>query len=179
MKNCLCVVVGLFALKMASAVAAPPDLILHHGKIVTVDKSFSVHEAIAIEGNKILQVGTNETVLSLKGDVTKLVDLRGKMVLPGLIDSHTHPTDAAMHEFDHSIPEMETIQDVLNYIQARAKALADGQGIVVRQVFITRLREQRYPTKTELDRVAPHHPVVFATGPDAVLNSVALKESGI
>jgi predicted amidohydrolase YtcJ len=66
------------------------------------------------------------------------------MVLPGLIDSHTHPTGASMIEFDHPIPEMETIQDVLDYIRSRADALGAGKWVVVRQVFITRLKERRY-----------------------------------
>jgi predicted amidohydrolase YtcJ len=74
---------------------------------------------------------------------------------------------------------METIQDVLDYVQARAAALKPGDWIQVRQVFITRLREQRYPTRAELDRVAPRNPVLFSTGPDASLNTLALKESGI
>src|SRR5256886_6932498 len=74
---------------------------------------------------------------------------------------------------------MESIQDVLDYIQARARALQEGEWIEVPQVFITRLREQRYPTRAELDRAAPRHPVLFATGPDASLNSLALKLSGI
>ena len=101
------------------------------------------------------------------------------MVLPGLIDSHMHPTGACMTEFDHPIPEMETIGDVLDYIQARAEALGEGKWIVVRQVFITRLKEQRYPTREELDQAAPKNPVLFSTGPDASLNSLALKLSGI
>jgi predicted amidohydrolase YtcJ len=74
---------------------------------------------------------------------------------------------------------METIQDVLDYIGSRVKAQPEGTWIQVRQVFITRLREPRYPTKAELDRVAPKHPVLFATGPDASVNSLALKLSGI
>ena len=172
-----------FALGIAAwptfAQAEPPDLILHHAKIVTVDKQFSLQQAIAVEGNQIVKVGSNDEVLALQGEKTKLIDLQGKMLLPGLMDSHTHPTGASLHEFDHPIPEMETIQDVLNYIKSRADALDDGQWIQVRQVFITRLREQRYPTKAELDRVAPQNPVVFSTGPDAMLNSLALKESGI
>ena len=57
------------------------------------------------------------------GASDKLVDLGGKFVLPGLIDSHTHPTGAAMHEFDHPVPDMETIADVLAYIKSRAEAL--------------------------------------------------------
>src|SRR5207302_10650514 len=99
--------------------------------------------------------------------------------LPGLIDSHVHPTSACMTEFDHPIPEMETIKDVLDYIKGRARVLAPGEWVVVRQVFITRLREQRYPTRAELDAAAPRHPVLYSTGPDASLNSLALKLSGL
>jgi predicted amidohydrolase YtcJ len=176
----------LFVVALASAFCAAaaawgqsPDLILHHGKIVTVDKTFSIAEAIAIRGERIASVGKNSDVLATKGDATRLVDLGGKMVLPGLIDSHVHPTGAAMHEFDHPIPDMETIGDVLAYVKSRAAVLPEGSWISIRQVFITRLREQRYPTKAELDAAAPKHPVVFATGPDAMCNSLALKESGI
>lgn len=100
-------------------------------------------------------------------------------MLPGLIDSHTHPNSAAMHEFDHPIPDMESVADVLAYVRDRAKTLGPGKWIVLRQVFITRLREQRYPTRAELDAAAPDNPVLFSTGPDASVNSLALKLSGI
>ncbi|MCU0877671.1 MAG: amidohydrolase [Pirellulaceae bacterium] len=169
----------LAGIQAFASAAEPPDLILHHGKIVTVDREFSIREAIAIRGEQIVAVGTSEEILATKGEATKLVDLGGKMVLPGLIDSHVHATGAAMHEFDHPVPEMETIADVLAYIKSRAAALPAGTWISVRQVFITRLREQRYPTRAELDAVAPNHPVMFSTGPDAMLNSLALAESGI
>jgi predicted amidohydrolase YtcJ len=159
--------------------AADADLILHHGKIVTVDKSFSIHQALAVQGDRILRVGTNDDVLKTKGARTELVDLGGKTVLPGLIDSHTHPTAACMTEFDHAIPPMESIDDVLAYVRARANVLAEGEWIELRQVFITRLHEQRYPTREELDRAAPRNPVIFATGPDASLSSLALKLSKI
>jgi predicted amidohydrolase YtcJ len=155
------------------------DLILHNGKVVTVDRDFSVREALAVKGDRLLRVGSDEEVLRTKGPGTTTVDLGGKMVLPGLIDSHTHPTAACMTEFDHPIPEMRTIGDVLAYVRSRAETLGEGPWIVVRQVFITRLAERRYPTREELDRVAPRNPVLFATGPDASLNSMALKLSGI
>ncbi len=168
---------GLSAVSSSSK--AEPDLILHHGRIVTVDERFSIHEALAIEGNRIVAVGGNEDVLQSRGPDTELIDLQGKMVLPGLIDSHVHPASACMTEFDHPIPDMETIQDVLDYVRARAAVLRPGQWIALRQVFITRLREQRYPTRAELDRAAPENPVIFATGPDASVNTLALKLSGI
>jgi predicted amidohydrolase YtcJ len=171
-------VVSLFALA-AQVQAQPPDLILHRGKIATVDRAFSIRQAIAIRGERIVAVGTNDEVLATKGDATKLVDLGGRLVLPGLIDSHTHPTGAAMHEFDHPVPDMETVADVLAYIKSRAAALPEANWINVSQIFITRLKEQRYPSRAELDAAAPKHPVVFSTGPDAMLNTLALKESGI
>jgi predicted amidohydrolase YtcJ len=169
----------LSALGLRSEAAQEADLILHHGKIVTADKDFTIQQALAVKGDRLIRVGTDEEVLKTRGSGTALVDLKGTMVLPGLIDSHTHPTDACMTEFDHAIPEMETIQDVLNYIQGRAETLGPGKWVVVRQIFITRLKEQRYPTREELDRAAPNNPVLFATGPDASVNSMALKLSGI
>ena len=155
------------------------DLVLHHGKIVTVDEAFTIAEGLAVKGDRILAVGTNAQIMKLAGAMTTTIDLKGKTVLPGLADSHVHPSAASVYEFDHPVPEMETIADVLGYISSRATALEKGEWIVVRQVFITRLRDQRYPTRKELDQVAPEHPVLFATGPDASLNSLALKRSGI
>ncbi len=154
------------------------DLVLFNGKIVTVDRQFSIREAMAISDGRIEGVGSNREIEKFKNGAGAVIDLRGKCVLPGLIDSHVHP-EAAMIEFDHPIPEMESISDVLAYVRARAGVLKPGQWIEVRQVFITRLREQRYPTKQELDEAAPQNPVIFATGPDASLNTLALKASGI
>src|SRR5689334_13647016 len=95
------------------------------------------------------------------------------------MDSHTHPTSAAMTEFDYPIPDMGSIADVLGYFRDRARVTRAGEWIVLQQVFITRLREQRYPTRAELDAAAPDHPAAFRTGPDASLNSRALKLLGI
>ena len=152
-----------------------PDLILHHAKVVTAEPGLSLAEAIAIRGERIVRVGSNAELLALQGPGTQTVDLAGKMVLPGLIDCHAHPQSASVVEFDHPIPQMDSIQDVLDYFAARAKVVPEGQWIVLRQAFITRLREQRYPSRAELDRVAPKHPVLFATGPDAMFNSLGLK----
>lgn len=159
--------------------AAAADLILHNGKIATVDEQFSIQEAVAIEHGRIVAVGREEQVLARRGPQTEVVDLAGRLVLPGLMDSHMHPVGASLTEFDHPLPTMACIQDVLDYIEGRTRVLEDGDWIVVQQVFITRLREQRYPTRAELDRVAPKHPVMFRTGPDASLNSLALQLSGI
>ena len=162
-----------------SNAADEPDLILHNGKIVTVAPDFAIARALSVKDGKILAVGNSDKILNTKGKNTTFFDLEGKTVLPGLIDSHTHAAAAAMYEFDHPVPQIDTIPQVLDYIRSRARALGDGQWIVVQQVFITRLREQRYPTRAELDRAAPRNPVVFRTGPDASVNTLALNRSGI
>ena len=159
--------------------AAEADLILHRGKIATVDERFSLREALAVKDGKLLAVGTSAEVLRLKGPRTEVVDLQGRLVIPGLMDSHVHPTGAAMTEFDHPVPDMESIADVLAYLRGRAQVVPEGEWISLSQVFITRLREQRYPTRAELDSVAPKHPLIYSTGPDASLNPLAMKLSGI
>jgi len=161
------------------AQAAGPQLIVHNAKVVTIDPDFSIRQAMAVEGSRILAVGSNEEILRLRTAETEVLDLGGKMVMPGMIDSHLHACGAAMTEFDHPIPDMESIEDVLRYFRQRAEELEDGEWIVLQQVFITRLREQRYPTRAELDRAVPKNPAVFRTGPDASLSTLALKLSGI
>ena len=164
---------------LALMAADPADLIVHHAKVVTVDPQFRIVEAIAVRGERIVAVGEDKEILKLAGPKTKVFDLEGRTVLPGLMDSHTHPTGAAMYEFDHPVPEMETIADVLKYIEQRAKLADEGDWITISQVFVTRLRDQRFPNRNELDQVAPKNPVLFATGPDGAVNSLALTLSGI
>ena len=170
----------LFVAVLAPTLTAhgAPDLIVHNGRIVTADAGFSIYPAMAVENGKVIAAGADAEILPTRGAGTTIVDLRGRTVLPGLIDSHVHP-DAAMTELDHPIPEMESIADVLTYVRTRAAALGAGKWVEVKQVFITRLKEQRYPTRKELDEAAPNNPVLFSTGPDASLNTLALRQSGI
>jgi len=170
----------LTALFGVSAVfTQPADLILHHGKIVTVDPQFHIGDTIAVRGDRVIGVGSHSDIGKLAGPNTRQIDLKGKTVLPGLMDSHSHAVDASMYEFDHPVPDMETVADVLKYIHARAAVAREGDWVVLTQAFITRLRDQRFPTRAELDAAAPRNPVYFGTGPDASLNSLALKVSGI
>jgi predicted amidohydrolase YtcJ len=157
----------------------PASQIFHTGRIVTVDPQFRTVEAMAIRDGRIVAVGTNTDIVRLAGSSTERIDLGGKTVLPGLIDSHVHAPGASMYEFEHPVPDMERVEDVLAYFRARAEETPPGQWITLSQVFITRLREQRYPTRAELDLASARHPIAFRTGPDASLNSMALSMSGI
>ncbi len=156
-----------------------PSHVFHNGKIVTVNPQFQIVEAMAIRDGRVVAVGTNADIVRLAGSATERVDLGGRTVVPGLIDSHVHAPSASMYEFGQPVPDMNTIEDVLAYFRGRAAEAKPGEWITLSQVFITRLREQRYPTRAELDRAAPQNPVAFRTGPDASLNSLALKMSGI
>jgi predicted amidohydrolase YtcJ len=175
----------LFLLVLALVTAAgchreaAPSHIFINGHIVTVDPQFRTVAAMAIRDGHIVAVGTTDEIVKRAGSGTTRIDLGGKTVLPGLIDSHVHAPAAAMYEFEGPVPDMESVEDVLSYVRARAAAVEPGTWITLSQVFITRLREQRYPTRAELDRAAPRHPVAFRTGPDASLNSMALSMSGI
>jgi predicted amidohydrolase YtcJ len=178
-KNFLVPVLLALATVFARAQEPPPDAVFFGGRVVTVDADFAVREAFAVRGGKIVAVGTTRELRALAREgVTSMHDLGGRCVLPGLIDSHVHAPAAAMFEFDHEIPEMETIREVLDYLAARARVVPEGQWIQTSQIFITRLRESRYPTRAELDAVAPRHPVNFRTGPDNMLNTLALKQCG-
>ncbi len=158
---------------------AAPLTIFTNGKIVTVDESFSLSDTMAVDGAYIVALGDKAKALMVDHPEAIRVDLDGRMVLPGLMDSHAHPVGAAIMEFDHPVPDIEDIPQLLDYIASRAKTLPEGSLIGIGQIFITRLKEQRYPTREELDRVAPRHPVQFSTGPDSMLNSLALQLAGI
>jgi hypothetical protein len=159
--------------------AQKADFVLYNAKVVTVDPAFHIVDSIAVNGDRILATGSRGEVAKFTGPKTRKIDLNGKTVLPGLMDSHVHSTEASMYEFDHPVPDMETIADVLNYIKSRSAIAKPGEWIVLTQVFVTRLSDQRFPTRAELDAAAPRNPVYFGTGPDASVNSLALKVSGI
>jgi predicted amidohydrolase YtcJ len=158
---------------------ADADFIVHHAKVVTVDAKFSIAEAVAIGDGKIVVVGSNGEVLKLKGPKTRVIDAGGKMVLPGLMDSHSHPVGASLSEWKEPLPDLKSLKEVFAYIRKKAEATLEGDWIVLRYAFPTRLEEARFPTKAELDMAAPKHPVLYNAGPASIVNSMALKVSGV
>jgi predicted amidohydrolase YtcJ len=157
----------------------PADLIVHNAKVATVDAKFTIAEAVAVRGGKIAAVGTSAEVLKLKGDKTRVIDAGGMTVLPGLYDSHVHPVGAALSEVGDPVPLLRSIPEVLEYIKKRTADTPEGQWIVIRYAFPTRLKEARFPTKAELDGAAPKHPVLYHAGPAGITNSMGLKVSGV
>lgn len=159
--------------------AEPADLIIHHAKILTVDARFTIAEALAIKGDKIVAVGDDAGIFKHKGPKTKVIDMHGRNVLPGLYDSHTHPVGAAMSESTEALPYLTSLEDAFAYIRKKAKETPEGQWIVLRFAFPTRLKEGRFPTRDELDKAAPNHPVLYHAGPAGMANTMALRVSKI
>ncbi|MCS7015081.1 MAG: amidohydrolase [Gemmatales bacterium] len=159
--------------------AASADWIVHNAHIVTLAAAQSRAEALAIREDRIIALGSDEEVLKLAGPRTRLLDADGRTVLPGLIDSHVHPIDASSSEIREELPVLTSLEDVFRYIRMQAQKKPPGEWIVLRFAFPTRLREGRFPTRAELDAAAPQHPVLYHAGPASVVNTQALKVSGI
>src|SRR5712672_1206150 len=102
--------------------AADWYLILHNGKVVTVDAEFRVAEAIAVKNGRITAVGKSADILAAeRTSRTKVIDLAGKTVLPGLIDAHVHALEAGLSEFKATIPSLDSISAIQDYIRAKAR----------------------------------------------------------
>jgi predicted amidohydrolase YtcJ len=162
-----------------SAHAADCDLIIYNARILTVDKDFSIAQALAVKGSKFIAVGSNDEIIKLAGGSTEKVDLKGKTVIPGLIEAHLHPELASTSELFDEIPDVHTINELLEWVKSQAQKKKPGQWIVFPKFFPTRLIEMREPTKDELDKAAPQNPVFLNGSYAGVINSVALNISGI
>jgi hypothetical protein len=162
----------------SALMAADPDLILYNGKIVTVDPRFSIAQAVAVSGERVLAVGADEAIVTMRAASTKMIDLHGRTVLPGLIDSHVHALEAALSEFRAPLPALDSYAAVQRFLREKARTTPKGEWIVVPRTFPTRLEELRMPTKDVLD-VITDHPVVFDASYVVILNSAGLQKCGI
>ena len=159
------------------------DLVLINGKIITVDKEDSIVEAVAVKDNRIIATGSTSKVNKLVGEGTEVIDLGGKTVLPGLIDTHTHPNGAAvrLYEINCRSPPVKSIAEILEMVAAKAAELEPGKWIRGTNYNDIKLEDKRHITRWELDEAAPENPVFISkeTGHLYVVNSRALELAGI
>src|SRR5258708_2678751 len=160
----------------AAALAQTADLILVNGKIVTVDDRFTIGEALAIKGQRIVAVGTTAAIEAMKGTQTRVIDLNRRTVIPGLIDNHAHWVRAAEHD-EVRFDGITSRQQALKLLAERVRATKPGEWIAVlggwsEEQFNDDPRG--FPLE-ELDRIAPNNPVAIqAVYNHTYLNSVAL-----
>jgi hypothetical protein len=150
----------------AAAVAQPPDLVLLGGKIITVDAESSLREALAIRDGKIVSLGGTAEIRRLAGPATRVVELRGRTVIPGLIDSHLHAVRAAL-SFSTEVNWIgaRSLPEALGRISAAAARRPPGSWLVVAGGWNElQFAERRRPTQAELEAAAPLNPVYVQLG---------------
>lgn len=160
------------------------DMVVWNANILTVDPGFSTAQAVAIRDGVFTAVGTNEDVKPLIGAETRVIDARGRTVVPGLFQTHSHATGAARREVRQPFVQLHSIGEIQDWVRARAAELPEGTWIQVPRVDVTRIDEGHIPTCAELDAAAPNHPTVFTWRYGGltdiqVLNTAAMKAAGL
>lgn len=146
--------------------AQTPDTILLNGKILTLDAKSSVAPAVAIADGRITAVGSSDDIRKLAGPGTRVIDLRGRTVIPGLIDSHLHAIRAAL-SFSTEVNWIgaRSLEEALGRIRAAARTMKPGSWLIVAGGWnVQQFEENRRPTQAELMAVAPNNPVYVQLG---------------
>jgi predicted amidohydrolase YtcJ len=186
-KTLLCTSCAVICLLSAAAAPtgqqAPVDLIVVNGKVLTVDATNTQAEAVAIRGNTFAAVGTTAAIRKMAGPSTRVIDAGGRTVVPGLIESHVHATGAARGEASQPFVQLHSIQEIKDWVRARAKDAGPGDWVRLPRVDVTRIKEGRLPNKADLDEAAPENPAVYtwqyANRNIQILNDAAIKAAKI
>lgn len=168
-------VVAVLGLGAVPLKAQNADTALVNGKILTLDQGGTVAEALAVRDGKIVAVGRSADIRALAGPATRIIDLGGRTVIPGLIDSHMHAIRAALfYATEVNWIGTRSIPEAMARIAAAAKAAKPGQWIIVAGGWTEQqFAERRRPTQAELVAAAPDHPVYIQSFYSAVLLSPA------
>src|SRR5262245_65796900 len=174
--------VGVSLVCATLALAQSPDTILVNGKIVTVDARASTREALAVRDGRIVSLGTTADIRKLAGPRTRVIDLQGRTVIPGLIDSHLHAIRAAL-SFSTEVNwiGVRTLTEALGRIRDAARTMKPGAWLIVAGGWnVQQFKENRRPTQAELTAAAPNNPVYVQLGYGwAMLTPAAMKALSI
>jgi predicted amidohydrolase YtcJ len=176
---------AIFALALAAispASAQTADTVLFNGKVVTVDRDFSVREAIAVAGGRVLATGSSAAMKKLAGAQARMIDLGGRTVIPGLTDGHIHGIRAALtFGTETNWIGVPTLKEALGKIAEAAKTLAPGSWIVVAGGWTEeQFAEKRRPTAQDIAQAAPNNPVYVQHLYDwALLSQKAMEQLNI
>lgn len=144
-----------------AAAAQTPSLILRNGTVITMDSARPSAQALAISGDKILAVGANEEIDALRQQGTKVLDLNGRTVIPGLNDTHIHAIRGGQtYPFETYWYDVTSLADALDKVRATAATRKPGQWVAVVGSWLPdQFKEKRAPTVADLSAAAPQHPV--------------------
>jgi len=159
----------------------PPDLIFKNARVYTANDKSPRAEAVAVKGDKIVFVGKSAAADKLAGPGTKVIDLKGATLLPGLTDAHMHLSGVGAREMTLNLEGTNTLDDFLARVKARVDQARPGQWVTGRGWIETFWKPPVFPTRQDLDRIAPNNPVWLtrADGHASVANSAALRLANI
>jgi predicted amidohydrolase YtcJ len=157
------------------------DLIFTSGNVYTVTDKQPQAQAIAVKGDRIVFVGTNAAAKRFQGKTTRVVDLRGATVVPGLADAHAHFTGVGQREMTLNLEGITTLEEFLAKVKERVDQAKPGEWVTGRGWIETFWKPPVFPTRADLDKVAPNNPVNLtrADGHASVANSAALEIAGV
>ena len=158
-----------------------PTLVLVNGKILTMDGQSRTVEAVAIRDGKFLAIGDSATIRSMAGSATRTIDLAGKVVVPGLIDTHAHFKAAGLADYVVNMSRAKTVAEALEAIKQFVTKKQPGDWIIGSAWHPpSQLAEKRYLTRQEIDSAAPNNPVYLRTvGHFSMANTLALAKAGV
>jgi predicted amidohydrolase YtcJ len=167
-----------------SARVLPPetaDLIFVNGNIYTANEKQPRAEAIAVKGDRIVLVGSNAEAKKLQAAATRVIDLHGETVLPGMTDAHYHFVGVGLREMSLNLEGITNLEDFLAKVKARVDQAKPGEWVTGRGWIETFWQPPVFPTRWDLDKISPNNPVFLnrADGHGAVANSAALKIGGV
>src|SRR5262245_13677027 len=171
----------LFSFSPVNTKIDPADLVLINGNIYTVNQKQPHAEAVAVKADRIIFVGSNADAKKYEGGKTRIVDLHGATVAPGMTDAHYHFLGVGEREMNLNLEGITNLEDFLAKVKARVDQAKPGEWVTGRGWIETHWQPPVFPTRADLDRVAPNNPVILgrADGHGAVANSAAFKLAGV
>lgn len=177
----LLLLIVLFGLPTAYSKAETADIVFKNGNVYTVNERQPHAEAIAVKGGKIIFVGSNKDVKAYEGKATRVVDLKGSTVVPGMTDAHYHLMGVGQREMTFNLEGVASLEEFLARVKERVARAKPGEWIEGRGWIETFWKPPVFPTRADLDKIAPDNPVYLtrADGHASVVNSAALKVARI
>lgn len=174
---CTLALLFVFGIVPTNPVAASADLVFINGNIYTASEKQPHAEAIAIKGDRIVFVGSNAGAKKFQGARTRVIDLHGQTVLPGMTDAHYHFIGVGQREMNLNLEGITNLEDFLAKVKARVDQAKPGAWVTGRGWIETFWKPPVFPTRWDLDKISPNNPIFLtrADGHGAVANSAALK----